>query len=1747
MAQQDASSGVALGIEFMFMGMTFTGELQHRDGAARFIASAAGVDLRDLLKKNDVCLPEELKDLPNLVVDMLYLSLSLDTTNEIELFGSIELKDVGLGEDLAELGKTDLLTIYFDLMLTDGRPSVFLSLRGRPQITLIGEINCSRFHLTFSYQAGGSWKLGGSTVIGIHAREITLSACYEEIKDKTRRFQLRADFSQDPAALLSIPDVADLNPKQLTLQVVKDKAVAGASWHFSAVGDLKLYQFGDPQNVLFVLENGEIKIFDDKTKKEKGFKFLSKKAELYPLSAFPAIPADLKQLFAVGLDEIHIIHKEDLGWEFSAGCYLKLNGAFQVANPDIYSIIDKVLFPAGKQDRQLKGEFQISSYQGVAFILENSFPLIIPSIFDKLELPENLKALEDIKRLFDIGTSYFCLERVAIGIHQNFSCEATLAVGLPSKLNRVVFGEASIFNGLIKTYDERNSAKAKANLLRATLKVDTRGFSGSIEEGNFIDLAKLDQIADELIAKGQQIFNLKEGIQEEEDWIKINFDALFSADYQKDAPLKYGWIHIKKPELKLDTTSGAFKASGGYQVSEPLMLPISPIFEKLFLLFQDPKRERTGKPEILEFLPEGIPIRSIHFFPDGCLKIDQLEDWLRDCLPPKIKPLFALPAPFKQFVEREAGPVLNKLPEAFKQYLQIKFPPAFDFAVDITADGGVCLNIEVPDKQNAAEAAKMNKDHFFSNCIQLLIPVPGAVGMLYGIQLKKLAFGAALGGTCLRLDLSARVDMFDLVQLGASLLLEDKADIKDENLRLMMPDRRKLGNHQMVENLVMFIIYETVVPIPIPVYCSKIYAAYSGLEGLESEFLLSFTAEFSLADLKRLCELIGFFKEKGKPLTVDPYPYDETAGEKGIVCGAGPLYTRLPGYIGFEEIDGRKQNIILGTEKSHQFNLLDLVALGANTLKFFILNLIDAAGGKKAGELAKIPVKLKDREEEVLKKPLNYLIEYLPVDMRMGFKKIKLFYLFDLQTAWAFTTPDEFEQIVYPRMLQEYAQRNYPQTRDPSSPNDLLQLFVERDAPVTIRDEDQGVVLFLRGGMYAVQDRVVLEGAIGLAVSEQKGFRSGLSLKGKLFDWIDTASFFFAKINPADKQEIIKVLGATYLKVFERDVLKGLIAVTNKKLILQGMLDVFPAKFPVQLKGFVNGEFSPGLIDYHSRAGLQLGFFSASAMLSVHIDSGQQLLQSDLTFANAFWHFAVEHRREDAQQWFRADLSANAFNLIALEGHLRFRRDTCRLQLLGMISLSFPLLNVLHVQLDYAGELNAEAGFLSLSAQLAGNSFILSESCRPTGGAAFCLWFNEARSAAAAVANKAAAGPQAGDFVLTLGGYHPNFRVPAHYPRVPRLGINWEIDPYTHIRGEAYFAMTPLAIMAGARLDLVYQRGNIRAWFTAFADFLCQWKPFYYDAKIAVSVGASYTLRVGVKVFGKFVGVAKTFSISIKALLHLYGPPTGGRVDIQLPIVTIGIHFGQAYQPPKSLQDWQAFKEQFLDNAKNPAAGAILQMVPQSGVSGIKKTGDKREWWLARADELNFMVTTKVPAGKVNGDSAAGTSIHIKPLNRENISSTLTVSLLRGEEKIEAFEVKPIRSNVPAALWGKSKVDLLDSQNALIKGAITGLHIFAKAAARDASVLEIVEQNLGYAEIDGQKEKMLPVPDVKIAPRSVKPGSLDGLRGVISDTGSTRQTVLAALQDLGYFRQAGPLDFGYEKLCRDMQTDWRHCPEIVES
>ena len=93
-----------------------------------------------------------------------------------------------------------------------------------------------------------------------------------------------------------------------------------------------------------------------------------------------------------------------------------------------------------------------------------------------------------------------------------------------------------------------------------------------------------------------------------------------------------------------------------------------------------------------------------------------------------------------------------------------------------------------------------------------------------------------------------------------------------------------------------------------------------------------------------------------------------------------------------------------------------------------------------------------------------------------------------------------------------------------------------------------------------------------------------------------------------------------------------------------------------------------------------------------------------------------------------------------------------------------------------------DEGIVLVQAQLTNDSYIFSRDCHLTGGFAFASWLK---------------GEHEGEFVVSLGGYHPDFKVPSYYPQVPRVGFNWSISPELSVKGGGYYAFVPHAIMAG--------------------------------------------------------------------------------------------------------------------------------------------------------------------------------------------------------------------------------------------------------------------------------------------------------------------------------------------------------------
>lgn len=410
------------------------------------------------------------------------------------------------------------------------------------------------------------------------------------------------------------------------------------------------------------------------------------------------------------------------------------------------------------------------------------------------------------------------------------------------------------------------------------------------------------------------------------------------------------------------------------------------------------------------------------------------------------------------------------------------------------------------------------------------------------------------------------------------------------------------------------------------------------------------------------------------------------------------------------------------------------------------------------------------------------------------------------------------------------------------------------------------------------------------------------------------------------------------------------------------------------------------------------------------------------------------------EYWFAAGIQFTSFELIhsnvvaVLEVGKEFE-----ILVLGKSYGSFPPTGVTYgyVELDLEVVFQPDAGLFKAEAALSPNSYVLDQNCHLIGGFAFYSWFG----------NNA----HAGDFVFTVGGYHPAFKQPDYYPVVSRLGFNWPVSSEVLIKGGAYFALTPSCIMAGGGLEAVYQSGNLRAWFTAYADFLIYWKPFYFTAGIGVDVGVSYHVH--------FLFVSTTLHFELGATVALHGPPTGGIVHIHLWIISFSVPFGASDSAGDQQLGWSDFKAMLAQPRQSAALSAEVQarntesqaelchLTVSNGLLNQVQDSDGSVRWLVRADEFVFDATSAVPMTHLSVvgttlQSQAG-SLAIRPMRVASISSSVASLNIISEDgnPISWKTPQPFTRALPQALWGVpvERPSNVDPNAKLIDGCLVGV------------------------------------------------------------------------------------------------------------
>jgi hypothetical protein len=386
--------------------------------------------------------------------------------------------------------------------------------------------------------------------------------------------------------------------------------------------------------------------------------------------------------------------------------------------------------------------------------------------------------------------------------------------------------------------------------------------------------------------------------------------------------------------------------------------------------------------------------------------------------------------------------------------------------------------------------------------------------------------------------------------------------------------------------------------------------------------------------------------------------------------------------------------------------------------------------------------------------------------------------------------------------------------------------------------------------------------------------------------------------------------------------------------------------------------------------------------------------------------------------WFAAGLSFNSFALVDGVVVVSVQvGDGLQIALFGLARMALPRPEaaLVSIELGLVARFSSKEGVLWVQAQLTDNSWLLYPDVRLTGGFAFVTWFT---------------GPYGGQFVLTIGGYHPRFHRDG-YPQVPRLGLQWRLSSAISVKGESYFALTSEAVMAGGRLEVDARFGPAWAHVVFGADGIVYFDPFRFEVEVYASISAGVTIDV-------WIGEI-TISIHIGARILVQGPNFRGRATFEVGPVELSVAFGDPEQTPKVHLSWPDFVRKYLEEA-SPGVARVLTAIPGKGAlppgtgpGGATDTGTA-DGSAGRPFEVfaefELMVTSAVPAkvitiGPLTIAGSPSRTLGIAPMNIADAGTVVGLRLIGPDGDVSVPLQREIHRapGFPVGVWGPPQPD----------------------------------------------------------------------------------------------------------------------------
>jgi hypothetical protein len=348
----------------------------------------------------------------------------------------------------------------------------------------------------------------------------------------------------------------------------------------------------------------------------------------------------------------------------------------------------------------------------------------------------------------------------------------------------------------------------------------------------------------------------------------------------------------------------------------------------------------------------------------------------------------------------------------------------------------------------------------------------------------------------LKVRIDGHFDSFDVLSLGLA------AAVSNTDWYTWMGTPRTFRRRLLLEKLLIFIIWQTQVPIPVPVFFRKVGVEYDGLFNVKAALGASFPEpEFNLMKLGELLkDLVEFARKPGFYLDEDKtlLPFD-------LQLSLGPAYLKL----------GKEGSLLnIGSDQTLDFpSVYQLLAKGLNAVKHF------------------------DIERAIRLVPEKYRYAVVP--------KTEVFPGMQVEGMWMVSTPSEFVSGKYTLMGISVDRMR-----------ELVELLPRQQDDPEITSTDKGVVAFINGHWQTDYARV--EAMFAMMVIRSKRLAVQMRFKGNLSDALYIYAGGLLKIAPPQEPFQLKGKMESKLRLAGLDIYTGnlSIAVSADRFAMLGDLSV---------------------------------------------------------------------------------------------------------------------------------------------------------------------------------------------------------------------------------------------------------------------------------------------------------------------------------------------------------------------------------------------------------------------------------------------------------------------------------------------------------------------------------------------------------------------------------------------------------------